>query len=116
MTTTACRRAAVAGLAGLMALLGTATPALALSDGEQPERGIGFVNALLIFGGIPLAACGLIALLVVAGRGGRGPRYRPGRPWTFAPIWFGGPPDADAAVARAKPSATVTGGGASAEW
>lgn len=114
MTRTACR--AVALLAGVSALVGTATPAMALSDGEEPERGIGLVNALLIFGIIPLAICALIGVLVVAGRGGRGPRYRPGRPWEFAPIWFAGPADADAAVAKAKPGATVTGGGASAEW
>ena len=43
------------------------------------------------------------------------PRYRPGRPWKHDPLWFNGPDDPDAAVAKARPGASGRGG-ASAEW
>lgn len=115
MTASALRRGAAVLLAlGLSTL--PAAPALAISDGEEPERGIGLINTLLIFGGIPLAIFGLIALLVVVGGLRHRPRYRPGRPWDFDPIWFAGPTDPDAALDAARPGGRVTGGGASAEW
>lgn len=115
MTASAARRGA-AVLLGLALSALPAAPALALSDGEQPERGIGVVNALLIFGAIPIAISALIALLVVASRRGSGQRYRPGRPWDFDSVWFAGPADPDYAMVNTKPGSAVTGGGASAEW
>jgi len=115
VTLSAPRRGA-AVVVGVASFLLPAAPALALSDGEEPEHGIGLVNALLLFGGIPLAIVGLVALLVVVGGLRHRPRYRPGRPWDFDPIWFAGPADPNAAVAAARASGRVTGGGASAEW
>lgn len=115
MTASAARRGA-AVLLGLALSALPATPAFALSDGEEPERGIGIVNTLLIFGAIPVAICALIALLVVAGRRGSKARYRPGRPWDFDSVWFAGPADPDYAMVNTKPGDSMTGGGASAEW
>lgn len=115
MTTSVVRHAVVV-LAGLTLVVAPAAPARALSDGEMPGRGLGMVNTLLLFVGVPLAICGLIALLVVAGAFRRGPRYRPGRGWDHDPVWFAGPADPNAALVAARPGTEVTGGGASAEW
>jgi hypothetical protein len=48
------------------------------------------VETVLIFIGIPLAAVALAAAAVY-GRsdvGQRNRRYRPGRPWVYAPVWY----------------------------
>ncbi len=108
-------RAAVGPLA-TAALLVAASPALArTSDGEQFGPKLPFLETMLIYVGIPLglflvvaAACAAPALL-------HRPRYRPGRAWTAAPIWFTGPQDPEAALERARPGRTA-GGGASARW
>lgn len=51
---------------------------------------------LLIFVGIPLATIGIIFALVYASPGGRGTkRYRPGRPYPYAPVWFLARPEKD---------------------
>ena len=47
------------------------------------------IETLLVFGGIPLAVVLLVWLLVYAASGRhRTPRYRPGRPFVFEPVWF----------------------------
>ncbi|MFV2104146.1 hypothetical protein [Micromonospora sp. LOL_024] len=51
---------------------------------------------MLVFVGIPAAVVLVIAGLVYAGsRSGRGGarRYRPGRPFSFTPVWFLGRPE-----------------------
>ncbi len=83
-------------------------------DGEVPTEGIGNIEALLIYVGVPALLFLVIALLVMAPSMARGPRYRPGLGWWAAPVWFNGPDDADAAVRRATP--TTDGGGSSARW
>ncbi|WP_431727668.1 aa3-type cytochrome oxidase subunit CtaJ [Verrucosispora sp. TAA-831] len=55
-------------------------------------------DTLLVFVGIPVAVVLVIAGLVYAGsRGGSGgggaKRYRPGRPFSFTPVWFLGKPE-----------------------
>ena len=45
-------------------------------------------DTVLVFAGAPLAAAGLIGLLIFGTSARRAPRYRPGRPFTFAPVWF----------------------------
>ena len=54
-------------------------------------------ETLLVFVGIPAAVVLVIAGLVYAGsRGGGGggaKRYRPGRPFSFRPVWFLGRPE-----------------------
>lgn len=93
-----------------------AAPAAALysDDGSQPGEQLGVLGNLLLYVVAPAGVFLLIALLVTAPSIARGPRYRPGLSWFAAPVWFGGPPDAEAAVARSVP--TAGGGGASASW
>ena len=72
------------------------------------------VQTLLVFVGIP-AGIVLLAAAVVLGPGAiRAPRYRPGYPWEFEPVWYLPHPGAvntDAVGSPAKAS-----GGASGEW
>ena len=56
---------------------------------------------LLIFVGIPLATIGIIFALVYASPGGRGTkRYRPGRPYPYAAVWFLARPEKDGPAGR----------------
>jgi len=56
---------------------------------------------LLIFVGIPLATTGIIFALVYASPSGRGTkRYRPGRPYPYAPVWFLARPEKDGPAGR----------------
>jgi hypothetical protein len=46
-------------------------------------------QTVLIFVGVPLAVIAIVAALVYAGGGkNRAKRYRPGRSYDFAPVWF----------------------------
>ena len=45
-------------------------------------------ETVLVFAGIPLAVAALLALLTLTSGGRRAPRYRPGRPFPFEPVWF----------------------------
>ena len=81
------------------------------------------VQTVLVFVGIP-AAIILALTFAVYGRSmvHQPNRYRPGRPWNYAPAWFVPHPDAVVAVSAAHPqlaagSTTTTAvGGASGEW
>jgi hypothetical protein len=53
-------------------------------------------ETVLVFGVLPLAALGLLALLVFAPGAARTPRYRVGRPWDHDPVWYVARPDVDA--------------------
>ncbi|GAA2711715.1 hypothetical protein GCM10010429_28480 [Micromonospora olivasterospora] len=53
-------------------------------------------DTLLIYVGIPAATVLVITALAFAGgrgKGGGAKRYRPGRPFDFAPVWFLGRPE-----------------------
>jgi hypothetical protein len=92
-----------------------ASPAWAIpDDGAEPGTGLTVMETVLIYIGIPAALFAIIALLVWAPSLARGPRYRPGLSWAAEPVWFGGPADAEAAVAAATPNRD--GGGTSARW
>ncbi len=86
----------------------------------------------LVFVGTPLALA-LVLVAAVYGRTVTQPnRYRPGRPWTYEPVWYIGSPThvptrpalaADTTPAQALSSSTVAAadqdvptGGASGEW
>jgi hypothetical protein len=83
------------------------------------------VETTLVFVGIPLGFV-LIMVLIIYGRSQvKGPnRYRPGKPWIYAPVWYlpqatpDSPPQnrpaLDSGAAEATKSAAV--GGASGEW
>lgn len=46
------------------------------------------VETTLIFVGIPAAAIVLVAAAVYGRAAVRTPRYRPGSPWQFDPVWY----------------------------
>jgi hypothetical protein len=94
-------------------------------------------QTLLIFVGIPLAVVAIVAGLVYAGGRKSAKRYRPGRPYGYAPVWFtsaaqpsgsgehhdgaqaalpGGPTQAVAVSAGMAVSAPGVTGGASDRW
>lgn len=108
----ALRAAAV--LTGLVLPLLLAAPALALDDGEVPGHQSALYLVLVLavapIGGF-LVIASLALLPTMLGR----PRYRPGRPWEYDALWFGGPEDPDRALTAARPGTTARGG-ASARW
>jgi|SRR5690348_929711 len=106
----------IAGLGGAFAA--TTAPALAIGEIGDPGHGLTWVQTVLIYIGIPVAAAAIITFLVFLPSLVRGPRYRPGRAWTAGSVWFGGPADAASALEEVTtlPASTVEGGGASARW
>lgn len=89
-------------------------------------------ETVLVFVGIPLALI-LILIAAVYGRTATQPnRYRPGRPWTYDPVWYVGSPthvptrpalpagatqdELVSAATMAAAERDVPMGGASGEW
>ena len=87
----------------------------------------------LVFAGIPILVVGVFAVLVFGPSELRQPnRYRPGRPWTYPPVWYVPHPVTDdgpaaghravsargrPAIESGAPAATPNAvGGASGEW
>ena len=94
-----------------------ASPAFAAQrryEGDDPGPGLTAVETLGLFLGIPLLVITIVYLLVFAGSGARGPRYRAGVAWRGDPEWFGGPTDGTSGVEAG--SSTSGGGGARAHW
>ena len=109
-------RARLAALAtGAVLAVLPLTPALARDDGEVPGKSLGTGLVVVIYVLVPLGIFGVIALLSILPSALRRPRYRPGRAWTYDPLWFNGPDDPQKALTGARPGATARGG-ASAEW
>jgi hypothetical protein len=46
------------------------------------------VQTVLVFVGIPAGAFALIALVTLGPGSARAPRYRPGSPWEYQPVWY----------------------------
>lgn len=89
---------------------------LGFDTGASPDgAGIGGVEAVLLFGLVPLALMLLLTALVWLPGMVRGNRYRPAKGWSASPLWFGGPPDPAAAVEAAQVD-ELTRGGASGSW
>lgn len=89
---------------------------LGFDNGTAPGGdGIGGLEAVALFGLVPLALLLTIAALVWLPGMVRGNRYRPSRGWSAAPLWFGGPPDPVAAVESAQTD-DLRRGGAGGTW
>ena len=57
------------------------------------------IETLVVFVGIPLAVVAVVYGLVYAGSGrSNDRRYRPGRPFEFAPVWFLSAPGSESAA------------------
>lgn len=98
-----------------------ASPALAAQrhyEGDDPGPGLTAVQTLGLFVGIPALVISVIYLLVFAGTGSRGPRYRAGVAWQGEPEWWGGPEGGTGGVRGATDSTagSTGGGGARAHW
>ena len=60
------------------------------------------IETLVVFVGIPLAVVAVVYGLVYAGSGrSNDRRYRPGRPFEFAPVWFLSAPESQGEVPAA---------------
>ena len=92
-----------------------ATNQLGYQDGVAPVEGLTLLEGLGLYVLAPLAILLTIFALVWLPGVVRNSRYRPGRGWTAAPLWFGGPPDPVAAVENAETGDLVRGG-ASGDW
>jgi hypothetical protein len=122
--TAAALASAFAAFAGSLLAAGSAAAASGGPAGtanlnvHTGSWGMPWPEAVLVFAGIPIGAGLVIAFLVYLPSMVRGPRYRPGRPWTAGSVWLGGPADPDAALATvtSPPDTTTHGGGASARW
>ena len=89
---------------------------LGYEKGVSPEgAGITFLEGLALYVLAPALILLVVATLVWLPGMVRTSRYRPGRGWTAAPLWFGGPPDPVAAVENAE-TGDVVRGGASGDW
>jgi len=93
------------------------TSPLGYDRGTAPNTGGGIsgLEALALFGLVPLLILLTVAALVWLPGMMRGNRYRPAKGWSASPLWFGGPPDPAAAVETAR-IGTLTRGGASGSW
>jgi hypothetical protein len=111
-------RAAFAVLAAVL-VLAPAIPASAantqfgkIGDVYSPS-GLPLPATLLLFVGIPLVVFFLAGLLAFRPSKDASRRYRPGRPWTHEPVWFGD----ESALEREPQRAALPGaGGASGSW
>ena len=93
-----------------------ATNHLGFEDGVAPgEEGLSTLEAVALYALAPLVVLLLIAAVVWLPGAVRGGRYRPGKGWGAAPLWFGGPADPAAAVESAQTGDLVRGG-ASGSW
>ncbi|HEX5494782.1 MAG TPA: hypothetical protein VFX70_09445 [Mycobacteriales bacterium] len=81
------------------------------------------LQIVLIYGVIPAGFIALIALLIFVPSAARTPRYRPGRPWPYAPVWYlphpaaersAGPGDRGALVPGVRPGELAARAGAPA--
>lgn len=103
-------------IAALAAL--AASPAPVIPDYTNGTNGapdsLGAVPEVLIFLGIPAAVFVVFGLLVLRARGVGALAYRPGRPWGFPRVWFGGEPTTQ--DVGTLPAPLEGAGGASGRW
>jgi hypothetical protein len=81
------------------------------------------VETILVYVLIPAAIYGVIALCTLGPNRVRSPRYRPGQPWTYEPVWWsaGGVVDprqtgVPAEQAPVNPAVRTARGGARGNW
>ncbi len=80
------------------------------------------VETLLIYAAIPLGIYGVVALLTLRDKFARTPRYRPGQPWEYPPVWWTANPAGVGTEAAAVPtggaksSKRTAKGGARGSW
>jgi hypothetical protein len=110
---------------GVMLVLLPALPAAASGNDIKDINQVGQIGdvgspdslsvplEVLLFIGIPIAGFIIAALMAFRPQRGASRRYRPGRPWTFDPVWFG---DESVLEQEPKRAALPGAGGASGRW
>lgn len=94
-------------------VLGPALPAAAaIGDVGSPD-GLSLPLELLFFVGGPLLGFLIAGFFAFRPQRGASRRYRPGRPWTHDPVWFG---DESALEHGPRRAALPGAGGASGRW
>ena len=102
-----------------MLVLLPALPAAAASTDFGRIGDVGSPDSLslplevLLFVGIPVLGFIFAASLAFRPQKGSARRYRPGRPWTYEPVWFG---DESALEHEPQRAALPGAGGASGRW
>ena len=81
------------------------------------------VQTVLVYAAIPLGIYAVVALLTLRERVTKAPRYRPGQPWNYPPVWWTANPAGVGAEHAGFVSAPATGaqrrtakGGARGSW
>jgi hypothetical protein len=81
------------------------------------------VQTILVYAAIPLGIYAVVALLTLRDRVAKAPRYRPGQPWDYPPVWWTANPagvDAEHPGFAASPSGgagkRTAKGGARGSW
>jgi len=72
------------------------------------------IETLLVFVGIPACAFAIVAGIITLPGMMHTPRYRPGQPWNFDPVWYLPHPGAVSHDSVTAPASAT--GGASGEW
>ncbi|GLY96825.1 hypothetical protein Acsp02_40790 [Actinoplanes sp. NBRC 103695] len=93
------------------------------------REGVSVLNTVLVYALIPLAVIAIVVMLARAGSDSGRPsrRYRPGRPYDFAPTWFLAAPERTGPAVPAIEAGVIEGsdgrpvrpgpvGGASDRW
>jgi hypothetical protein len=69
---------------------------------------VSIAQTALMFAGIPILVVGAFALLVFGPSEVRQPnRYRPGKPWTYPPVWYVPRPAPELGSANGRPAAVA---------
>ena len=108
---------ALAAALTTLVLTGCANDPRFYPHSEQQSAGLDEspLSTLLIFVVAPLLVGLVIAALVWIPGMVRGARYRPGKGWAAAPVWFAGPSDPVAALEHAE-TGDVQRGGSGGSW
>ena len=77
--------------------------------------GVTVWETVLVFGVLPVAGLGLLALLIYSQGASRTPRYRVGKPWDFEPVWYVAHPDIDSPAGSAAGRAALAAASGRAE-
>lgn len=83
-----------------------------IGDVRSPD-GLGLPLSILLFVGIPLLGFLIGGLMAFRPSKGDSKRYRPGRAWTYQPVWFG---DDSGLELEPKRAALPGAGGAHGRW
>lgn len=63
------------------------------SGSSDTLRSVSILETTLVFVAIPLAIYGFFALTTLRSNFASKPRYRPGQPWDYPPVWWSANPE-----------------------